>query len=155
ALATLATKQGAAIAKACQGADKTPGTGDDFTPAAIGFPAQCLDAAVPACAGPVGTLAQLVDCVVCVAGFKGDCVDAAAVPALGGPYPARCNAGTIPTETFTLDALASGFYRGDGVHDVDDYAAGWFAGGSPGQIELRDVADEFLFNATNATGTTA
>ena len=150
ALGTLAAKQGSTIAKACQGADKTPGTVDDFTPAAIGFPTQCLDTVVPACAGPVDTLAQLIDCVVCVAGFKVDCVDAAAIPALAGTYPAPCNAGTIPTQTFTLDAVASGFYRDDGVHEVDDYAAGWFAGGSPGQIELRDY---FVFDLSSVTGT--
>ncbi|HEY2387242.1 MAG TPA: hypothetical protein VGK30_09795 [Candidatus Binatia bacterium] len=107
ALAKASTKKSAAIAKACEGPDKTLGTGDDLTPAQIGFPATCLDASVPICAGPVTTLQQLIDCVDCVTEFKVDCVVAAAVPAFVSPYPSQCNQGTLPTTpTATVTATA-------------------------------------------------
>ncbi|HEY2387243.1 MAG TPA: hypothetical protein VGK30_09800 [Candidatus Binatia bacterium] len=107
ALAKASTKESAAIAKACEGPDKTVGTGDDLTPAQIGFPTTCLDASVPICAGPVTTLQQLIDCVDCVTEFKVDCVVAAAVPAFVSPYPSQCNQGTLPaTPTATVTASA-------------------------------------------------
>ena len=140
----------AALAKACGGGDKTIGTGDDFTPTQIGFAATCLNAAVPACAGGIASLSQLGGCVDCVAGFKADCADAAAIPAFASPYPAKCNAGMKPPTFFTLNAVATGAYNQQGAHFTDNYAVGWYATSNPGDLEGRDY---FVFDLSSVTGT--
>jgi hypothetical protein len=147
AIATARQKLSAALAKSCGGADGAIGGNDDVTPAAIGFPGSCLNAAVPACADTVTTLGDLAACVDCIAGFEVDCADAAAIPAFAA-YPAKCNAGTKPPTLVTLNAVASGFYAGSGVHTAGNYAAGWFAGSS--SVETRDY---FVFDLTNVPGT--
>ena len=71
--------------------------GDDFTAAAIGFPATCSAVTVPPvssrpatlCGRQVTTLADLITCVDCVTEFKVDCIDAAARPQFGS-YPCEC-----------------------------------------------------------------
>jgi len=103
------------ICKSCGGASKScddtvtlvnpggvgsiPGvaSGDDLTPAAIGFPASCTGVTLPPvpgrpatpCSGTVTTLADLVTCVDCVTEFKADCIDAAARPEFT-VYPCEC-----------------------------------------------------------------
>jgi hypothetical protein len=146
ARATLAT----ALAKACGGADKTIGNGDDTTPAEIGFPTTCMNDAVPSCAGGVATLTQLAGCVDCIASFKAECADAAAIPAFAAPYPAKCNAGVAPPTIFTLNAVASGAYTDQGTHFPDNYAVGWYANSNPGNVEVRDY---FVFDLSPLTGT--
>jgi hypothetical protein len=94
AIAAAEQKKVAAICKACGGADKVCGGGDDLTPAQIGFVANCPSVTVPggsSCAKPITTLQDIVDCVDCVTEFKNDCVDRLAVPALSA-YPSECNA---------------------------------------------------------------
>lgn len=109
AIAAAEAKKIAAICKACGGADKgcdqtvtgptttVPGTGgsDDLTPAAIGFPADCAELAIPdgpSCAQPIATLADIVECVDCIAEAQVDCVDRLAVP-WAASYPGECNPG--------------------------------------------------------------
>ena len=103
------------ICKSCGGASKTcdatvtlvnpggpisiPGvaSGDDLSPAAIGFPASCTGVTLPPvpgrpatpCGGAVSTLADLVTCVDCVTEFKADCIDEAARPQFTS-YPCEC-----------------------------------------------------------------
>ncbi len=91
------------ICKACGGPDHTCGGGDDIDPATIGFPSSCPDVTVPhgsSCAASVTDMSGVVACVDCVATFKGDCVDAASVPALT-TYPPECNGGVSATATPT------------------------------------------------------
>lgn len=99
ARSTLAAK----LCKQCGGADKACGGGDDFAPSAIGFPSACP--AVGGCAGPVTSLAALVDCVGCVADFKVECALALSVPALAD-YPPACVL-TLPTPTPTPTVVSS------------------------------------------------
>jgi hypothetical protein len=146
ARAALAT----ALAKSCGGPDKTIGTGDDATPTQLGFAATCLNDAVPSCAGGIATLTQLAGCVDCIAGFKAECADAAAIPAFALPYPAKCNAGMTPPTFFTLNAVASGAYNDQGTHYADNYAVGWYASSNPGNLEGRDY---FVFDLSSVTGT--
>jgi hypothetical protein len=92
------SKKIAKICKACGGPDKTCDGVDDFTPAQIGFPANCPSVTIPggaACGGAVTTLQDLVDCVDCVSEFKADCLDPLPVPSVVA-YPAECNAGGAP-----------------------------------------------------------
>jgi hypothetical protein len=49
--------------------------------------------------------------------------------------------------TFTLSAVASGFYREDGTHAAGNYAVGWF---TPDDVELRDY---FVFDLSPVSGT--
>jgi hypothetical protein len=96
-------KLDAKICKACGGADRACGTGDDLAPAAIGFAAACPDVTVPggpSCGGPIDDLRALVDCVACVTAFKTGCADALAVPGLTS-YPAECAPPPAPTPTPT------------------------------------------------------
>lgn len=71
-----------------------PGTA--FTAAQIGFEADCPDEVVPgsgrACDHPgVTSLADVIDCVDCMADFTATCGNEAAIPALK-VYPAECHA---------------------------------------------------------------
>ncbi len=93
------------ICRSCGGPDKSCNGVGDLTPAAIGFAPTCPAVAPvggPTCAGPVSTLSDLVGCIDCVADFKTDCPDAAAVPELVNPYPATCN--PSPTTTVTTSS---------------------------------------------------
>lgn len=93
AVAGAEAKARATICKACGGADRACGGGDDFTPAALGFLAQCPAITTPggtACGGPIGTLDAVADCVVCTTAFAAQCGDRLAVTGLA-PYPATCN----------------------------------------------------------------
>ena len=87
------------ICKACAGGDADKNGLCDpprFDPQSdIGFAATCQAVQVPGgrdcgAIGAVDTLDRLVSCVDCVTEFKVDCIDAAQVPALVGPYPADC-----------------------------------------------------------------
>ena len=99
AIAKAEAKKIAAINKACGG----------FTPATIGFVAQCP--AVASCSAPITDLPSLIACVDCVTEFKVDCEVPLAVPTFA-PYPAMCPGvsgtptptSTIPTPTPTLSA---------------------------------------------------
>ena len=91
----------ASICAACGGSNHVCGDADDFTPAAIGFPASCPNVTVPGgspCGGTVVDLPGLADCMACVVEFGTRCVDALGVPTLGS-YPAECN--PLPTSTPT------------------------------------------------------
>ena len=112
AAATIAkadAKRIAAVCKACGGADRLcdepvarlddapiagSGGGDDFTPAAIGFPALCPGVQIPDggafCDQPVATLADVVTCTACVAEHEVVCVDRLRVPQFVG-YPCECS----------------------------------------------------------------
>jgi hypothetical protein len=79
------------------------GGSDDLDPSAIGFVATCDDVTVPggtSCAGPVTTLAELVECVSCVTEFKVDCMDRGAAQSFVD-YPFECSGATTPTPTAT------------------------------------------------------
>ncbi|MEO6029260.1 MAG: hypothetical protein ABIR79_20550 [Candidatus Binatia bacterium] len=95
-------------------------------------------------------MTQLTNCVDCIARFKADCADAAAIPGLATPYPAKCNAGSKPPTLFTLNAVASGTYTTNGLHFPDVYAAGWYANSEPGDVEARNY---FVFDLSSVTGT--
>lgn len=101
-------KRIAAVCKACGGADRRcddavarldaatitgSGGSDDFTPAAIGFPATCPGVQIPDggqfCDQPVATLADVVTCTACVAEHEVVCVDRLRVPQFVG-YPCEC-----------------------------------------------------------------
>jgi hypothetical protein len=79
--------------------------GDDFKPSDLGFPAECPHVTVPggpACYRPINTLVDMVQCVMCVAELKADCIDRAQVPQLAS-YPDECNP-VPPTPTPTPTA---------------------------------------------------
>ena len=54
---------------------------------------------------------------------------------------------TTDPGTFTLPAVASGFYDQTGLHEEGNYAVGWYV---PGNDELRDY---FVFDLSTASGT--
>lgn len=108
AIAKADTKRVTTICKACGGPDRVcdetvalldgrtvagSGTGDDFTPNAIGFPATCPGVQIPEggpfCDDPVGTLAELVECTACIAEHEVVCVDRLRVPQFAA-YPCEC-----------------------------------------------------------------
>ncbi len=98
AIAKADAKRTAAIGKACGGADRVLGGGDDLTTAAIGFAESCPNAITPgglACGGAITDLTSLVACLDCVADATVACADRAAVPQLA-PYPAECAACLAP-----------------------------------------------------------
>jgi polyhydroxybutyrate depolymerase len=98
------------ICKACGGADKVCGGGDDLTPTQIGFAPDCPDVVVPGGANcedaSVTSLGEIVACVDCVTEFKVDCMDRAQVPEFGA-YPSECNPVTGPTPTATETPTAT------------------------------------------------
>ncbi|HEY2386101.1 MAG TPA: hypothetical protein VGK30_04005 [Candidatus Binatia bacterium] len=86
------SKKIAGICKACGGADKICGNGDDQTVGAIGFATTCPNVTIPggfSCKGAVNSLQNLVDCVDCVNEFKADCLDPLSIPSQR-TYPAEC-----------------------------------------------------------------
>jgi hypothetical protein len=102
-------KKVAYICKSCGGADRLCNGNGDLAPSDIGFPSSCPAVTVPggsSCAGSVGTLSQLVDCVDCVATFDDRCVDAAAVPGQTA-YPSQCGSGGTTTTTTTIAASST------------------------------------------------
>jgi len=115
-IAKATSKARTKICKACGGADRECGGGDDLTPVEIDFPLFCPN--VDACTGLVTTLDTLVDCATCVTSFDADCTNANAVPALTG-YPATCTLQSVPspqllhldgtTGPLDLDLGSSGF----------------------------------------------
>ncbi len=82
---------------------------DDLDPSAIGFATTCDPVTIPggvACAGPVTTLAELVECVSCVTEFRVDCMDRGAAQSLAG-YPFECSGATAPTPTIAATATVT------------------------------------------------
>jgi hypothetical protein len=91
------------ICKACGGADKTCGGGDDQSIDAIGFASDCPDLHVPSgssCGGAILDVPDLLDCVDCVAKFKAECMARLAAPG-AGDYPPECNPSNATTTTTT------------------------------------------------------
>jgi hypothetical protein len=91
-IAKAAAKRDAAICAACGGSDKRCGGNDDFTPAEIGFPAQCPDVAVPGglrCGRTIVTLTDVTGCLDCLTRYVVGCADRQRVPEYG-PYPDEC-----------------------------------------------------------------
>lgn len=82
-----------------------------YTPDEIGFAQQCPSVKVPnggpSCAGEILSLDNIIGCILCVAEFKVDCLDALSNPMMIG-YPQECNptpqATPIPTRTATVTA---------------------------------------------------
>jgi len=106
AIAKAESKKRAGICKACGGADRSCGGGDDLTPTQIGFTSSCPSVTIPggaSCAHAITTVQDIVDCVDCVTEFKADCIDALTVPELKS-YPSQCNTNAptpLPTVTPT------------------------------------------------------
>jgi len=110
------------ICRACGGDDGQCGGGDDLAPADIGSVSHCPAVTVPggaACAAPIGTLTDLLECVACLVEFAADCRDLIGVPAFAGypaeckPPPGTCSAGVM-CET-TLDCPAGYTCRDNGA----------------------------------------
>src|SRR5262249_20783614 len=100
-LARAKQKQDAAICKACGGPDRTCDGNGDVAPSDVGFASSCPAVTIPggsSCAGAIGTMAQLRDCVDCVTTFDDRCADAAAVPGQTA-YPSQCGAAGSTTTT--------------------------------------------------------
>lgn len=97
ALAALTKAENAFLARvcdACGGADGACGGNDDLDRAALGFPDVCPAAA---CAGAIGGLADVADCVACTTAFDGACTAEIAVPDRG--YDDACRPGGVATPT--------------------------------------------------------
>jgi hypothetical protein len=80
------------VCKACGGDDRTCNGVEDQQPGDLGASTECPDVQIPggaACGGPIATLNDLVDCVLCVTEFKATCLDALTVPELKS-YPSEC-----------------------------------------------------------------
>jgi hypothetical protein len=110
AIARAEARKRARICAACGGADTQCNGAGDSTPTQIGFVDTCSAVVVPggaSCAGAVGTLTALVDCVDCVTDFKADCVSALAVPTATS-YPGECNAPPPTTTTLAVTTTTSG-----------------------------------------------
>jgi hypothetical protein len=91
-LAMLERRLERSLCRKCGGADELCGGGDDLTPAAIGFAADCPDVTVPAgatCGGAITTLTELVACLECVGQYDSECLTRLAAPAAAS-YPAEC-----------------------------------------------------------------
>ncbi len=99
----------ASICKACGGPDGLCGGGDGVGPSQIGFAATCPEVAPLAgsgCGATIGTLDELVRCVDCVADFRTDCADVAAIPSLVG-FPVTCNPNPTTTTTSTSSSTTT------------------------------------------------
>ena len=87
-------KARAAICKACGGANKDCGGGDDLLPVDVGVPAQCPFVTPPSagssCTAAIATIDDYADCVDCTADFAAGCAALAAVPHELA-YPEVCN----------------------------------------------------------------
>jgi len=86
-LAKAESKRSIKICKACGGDDKLCGTNGDLSPNAIGFAPLCPS--VGDCQRVISTVADINECLGCVAAFRAECETALAVPALA-PYPPTC-----------------------------------------------------------------
>lgn len=85
------------VCKACGGADKTCGGGDDLGREAIGIAPACPG--IGACETRLDGLADLVACFACTAAVRADCALAGAAPGVAD-YPPAC-AAVPPTPTPT------------------------------------------------------
>jgi hypothetical protein len=103
ALSNAHVKAQDAICKACGGPEKTCNGSGDVTRPEIGFAFDCPSVqpvGANACTiwNPSNSLFDLVQCALCVATFKTDCTDRAAVPQFVS-YPVNCGGGPQPTPT--------------------------------------------------------
>jgi|GEM_PF-1379598 len=96
------TKLRTALCKACGGADKLCGGGDDLAipdlfVSTLGCRALQVPDGGPSCGaiGVLNTVGKVVDCVACVTEFNVDCVDRIAVEGVSD-YPAECNGSSAP-----------------------------------------------------------
>ena len=116
AIDATASKQAAAICKACGGSDKDCGGAPDQSIAAIGAPATCPPLlAGGASSGPITDLAGLIDCVTTTAGDRAQCSDAfgATVPS---SIPGKCVApATACTPSGGTTSVAVKFEAASGV----------------------------------------
>jgi len=87
----------AKVCRACGGADKRCGGGDDLRLDLVGVPAACPGVAT--CGAPIAGVADLVQCIDCAAGAREHCALAAAAPGVTD-YPPNC-AVVPPTPTAT------------------------------------------------------
>ncbi|MEO6027592.1 MAG: hypothetical protein ABIR79_12055 [Candidatus Binatia bacterium] len=98
-LAKARAKAEASVCKACGGADKRCGGGDDLTRELVGVAAACPG--VGLCATAIASFTDLVACFDCTAAVRGDCALAGAAPGVVD-YPAVCAAvPSTPTPTVT------------------------------------------------------
>ncbi len=98
-LAKARAKAEAAVCKACGGADKRCGGGDDLARELVGHAAACPG--VGPCGAAIVSFTDLVGCFDCTAAVRGDCALAGAAPGVTD-YPAACAAvPTTPTPTVT------------------------------------------------------
>jgi hypothetical protein len=95
ALAKVRAKADTTVCKACGGADKRCGGGDDLAAELVGVAAACP--AVGTCDTTIAGLAGLVACFDCTTAVRADCALAGAAPA-AADYPAGC-AAAPPTPT--------------------------------------------------------
>lgn len=111
ALARLDAKLPRLVCRKCGGPDKACGTGDDLTPTAIGFAADCPSVTIPAgasCGGAITTLTELVACLQCVGQFDSECLTRLAAPAVVS-YPPECLGATAtPTTSATPTVTSTG-----------------------------------------------
>jgi hypothetical protein len=91
-------KAEAKVCKACGGADKRCGGGDDLARELIGIAPAWPD--VGSCGRALAGVADLVECVDCAVGARADCALAGAAPGVAD-YPAGC-AQVPPTPTPTV-----------------------------------------------------
>jgi hypothetical protein len=98
ALAAARAKAESAVCKACGGAGKRCGGGDDLALGLVGVASACP--AVGTCGGPLASLGDLVACIDCTAAARGACALAGAAPGVV-EAPAGC-ADVPPTPTPTM-----------------------------------------------------
>lgn len=79
---------------ACGGGDGACGGGDDLDPSTLGFPTSCPAAA---CEAPISSIAELAECLACVASLDNRCADGIAIPDRG--YEDACRPGNAATPT--------------------------------------------------------
>ena len=124
-IATAEAALRSSICRTCGGGDGQCGGGDDVDPADIGSVSHCPAVTVPggsACGATIGTLADLVDCVACLAEFAVDCRDRIGVPGFAAyppecnPPPGTCSAGVMCETTVDCPAGYTCRENGAGVH---------------------------------------
>jgi hypothetical protein len=98
-LAAARAKVEAKVCKACGGADKRCGGGDDLAHEQIGTASTCPG--VGTCGSVVESVADLVECFACTAAVRGDCALAGAAPGAVAYPPACALVPPTPTPTVT------------------------------------------------------
>lgn len=98
-LAAARVKAEAMVCKACGGADKRCGGGDDLAREQIGIAPACPG--VGACGGALESIADLVECIDCAAAARADCALAGASPGVADYPPACALVPPTPTPTVT------------------------------------------------------